>query len=87
MSVTLGIAIFFVVWWVVLFAVLPFGVRTQGEAGEVVPGTPESAPARFQLGRLFVINTGVAMVVFAVIWLVVEFDLFGVGQLADKLPV
>ena len=34
MSIGFGIAIFFVVWWIVLFAVLPFGVRTQGEAGE-----------------------------------------------------
>ena len=33
------IAIFFVVWWIVLFAVLPFGVRTQEEEGEVVLGT------------------------------------------------
>ena len=46
MSVTFAIAIYVVIWWTVLFAVLPIGVRTQGEDGAVVPGTPESAPTR-----------------------------------------
>jgi predicted secreted protein len=65
MSITFGVALYFVIWWTVLFAVLPFGVRTQDEAGTVVPGTPESAPAHFRILRLILINTGVAAVVFA----------------------
>ena len=53
------IAIFFVVWWIVIFAVLPWGVRTQEEEGEVVLGTTPSAPAiiaglaRFLSAHLF----------------------------------
>ncbi len=82
MSWPLGIALFFVVWWIVLFAVLPFGVRTQDDAGEVVPGTPASAPTRFDLGRVAIINTVVAVLVFAAIWLAIELDLFGVGEMA-----
>ncbi|MGL4496733.1 MAG: DUF1467 family protein, partial [Beijerinckiaceae bacterium] len=31
------IAIYFVIWWIILFAVLPFGVRSQVEEGKVVP--------------------------------------------------
>ena len=54
-----------------LFAVLPFGLRTQDEAGEVVPGTPESAPAHPRLVRIFAINTAVASCVFAIFWLLV----------------
>ncbi|MEZ5819074.1 MAG: DUF1467 family protein [Hyphomicrobiaceae bacterium] len=68
MNITFLIAVYFVIWWVVLFAVLPFGVRTQGEAGNVVPGTPESAPANFRLWRVVGITTIVAAVVFAVLW-------------------
>jgi predicted secreted protein len=41
-----AIAIYFVIWWITLFAVLPFGVRTQAEAGDVVPGAPASAPEK-----------------------------------------
>ena len=46
MSLSFAIAIYVVIWWTVLFAILPIGVRTQGEDGAVVPGTPESAPTR-----------------------------------------
>ena len=49
MSPAFAIAIYVLIWWVVLFAVLPLGVRTQGEDGTVVPGTPESAPTRAAL--------------------------------------
>ena len=44
MSVTTAIAIYFVSWWIVLFAVLPFGVHSQHEEGTVSPGTDPGAP-------------------------------------------
>lgn len=66
MSVTFGIAIYFIIWWLTLFAVLPFGLRTQDEDGEVVPGTPESAPTRPRLLRVFIVNTIVASIVFSI---------------------
>ena len=69
MSIPLSIAVYFIIWWTTLFAVLPIGVRTQQEAGEVVPGTPEGAPAKFRLLRVLGINTVVATVVFIVVWL------------------
>lgn len=71
MSITLAIALYFVIWWTTLFAVLPIGVRTQGEAGEVVPGTPESAPARMRLVRVLLMNTVVAAAVFGIVWLAI----------------
>ena len=69
----------------VLFAVLPFGVRTQGEAGETVPGTPSSAPSSFPFVRMFLINTAVAIVVFCCIWVAIEFDFFGISDFANKV--
>jgi predicted secreted protein len=64
------IAIYFVVWWLVLFAVLPFGVRTQDEeeAGTVI-GTPASAPNRPMLMRKALITSVVAAIVVGGIWL------------------
>jgi predicted secreted protein len=44
MSVSSQIAIYFIVWWVVLFAVLPFSVRTQDDDHDVTLGTVPSAP-------------------------------------------
>ncbi len=67
-----AVAIYFVVWWTTLFAVLPFGVRTQGEAGEVVPGAPASAPVKTSISTILLRNTIVATIVFAAIyWLLV----------------
>lgn len=40
-----ALGLYFVIWWIGLFAVLPFGVRSQMEAGDVVAGTEPGAPA------------------------------------------
>ncbi|WP_186393292.1 MULTISPECIES: DUF1467 family protein [unclassified Pannonibacter] len=70
MSIAYGLAVYFMMWWILLFAALPFGVRTQEEEGKVVPGTVESAPARHRMWRVAMWNTVVTTIVFAVfIWL------------------
>jgi predicted secreted protein len=71
MSLTLSIAVYFIIWWTTLFAVLPIGIRTQEEAGDVVPGTPASAPAKVRVLRVLGLNTIVASVVFAIVWLAI----------------
>lgn len=73
MSISLAVALYIVIWWIVLFAVLPFGVRTQGEDGNVVPGTPESAPSAPGLVRVFALNTLIASVVFIGAWLAIVY--------------
>jgi predicted secreted protein len=75
MSITLGIAIYIVIWWTVLFAVLPIGVRTQGEDGVIVPGTPESAPTAPRLLRVVLLTTAIATVIFLVPWAVTRYGL------------
>ena len=45
------VGIYFVVWWMVLFAVLPFGMRTQEEEGDVMLGTARSAPVAPDAGQ------------------------------------
>lgn len=75
MTLTMGIALYFIIWWIVLFAVLPIGVRTQAEDGHVVPGTPASAPTSPRLLRIVALNTLVASIVFAVVWVVITYRL------------
>lgn len=75
MDIAIAIGIYIFIWWIVLFAVLPFGVRTQHEEGSVVPGTPESAPAKTRMLRVFLINTVVATVVFAIVYAIIEYRL------------
>ena len=81
MSISFLIAIYFIIWWVVLFTVLPFGVRTQSESGSVVPGTPESAPADFRLLRVVIATTIVSALVFAALWAAVRWKLIDIDGL------
>jgi predicted secreted protein len=60
-----SIAIYFIIWWLVLFAVLPIGVRSQQESGPVVAGTDPGAPAKPMLLRKLIATTVVAALVFA----------------------
>jgi predicted secreted protein len=69
------LAIYTFIWWITLFDVLPFGVRTQHEDGNIVPGTPESAPAQQRMVRIFLINTLVASVVFAIVYVIISYRL------------
>lgn len=66
MSWTTGLAIYFLIWWIVLFAILPWGVRSQTESGEVVAGTDPGAPAIPRLAAKLVWTTIVATIVFGV---------------------
>lgn len=77
MSLTLGVVLYIMIWWMTLFAVLPLGVRTQGEAGEVVEGTPESAPVKPRIVRAMLINTVVAAFAFAFVSAALENDWLG----------
>lgn len=72
MRASIAIATFFCVWFITLFVVLPFFAKTQEEAGEVVPGTPESAPSNVNVRRILIANTIVACLAFAVIYAVIS---------------
>jgi predicted secreted protein len=86
-SATTAIAIYFLIWWVTLFALLPFGVRRQDEAGDIAPGTDPGAPAIPRLGLKLLGTTLVAGVIFAAFYVVYEYRLLPLDTLAAWLGV
>jgi predicted secreted protein len=72
MSITSAIVLYAVIWFMVLFVVLPLRLTTQGDAGEVEPGTSASSPAFIDMKRKFRIVTLVA----AVLWIVIAGVIF-----------
>ncbi len=69
MTISSALAIYFVVWWVVLFAVLPFGVRSQHEEGGGVEGTDPGAPVAHGMMRKLIWTTIISAVLFgAGVW-------------------
>lgn len=85
MSLTTAVAIYFIIWWVALFAVLPFGVRSQEESGAVAPGTDPGAPAIPHLKRKLIWTTLVACLVFALCFVVYSYRLISIDDLAAML--
>ena len=65
MPLATAIAVFFLIWWIVLFAVLPWGVHRQDEDGEIAPGTDPGAPALPNLRRKLLWTTLASFVIFA----------------------
>ena len=81
MTITAGIAIYFIMWWVVLFTVLPFGIRSQEEEGSVVPGSAPSAPNTLNLSRKVLWTTVVTTIVFAAFVFVYETGIIGLDDI------
>lgn len=63
-SISTAFAIYFVLWWLVLFLTLPFGVRSQHEDGVGTPGTDPGAPVASRMGIKLIWNTVIAAVIF-----------------------
>ena len=87
MSIATGLAIYFIIWWMVLFAVLPFGVRSQQESGDVTPGSDPGAPVLPQLARKLVWTTVVAGIVFALGYVVYAYRLIALDDLVAMLGI
>lgn len=77
-----ALAVYFILWWIVLFATLPFNLRTQDDEGEVTLGTTSSAPQGRHVARAMLRATVVSLVIFAVLVIVTRY--FGLG--IDDLP-
>ncbi len=85
MSVTTAIAIYFLIWWLVLFAVLPWGVRSQEESGDVSRGTDPGAPAIPRLKAKLLWTTATATALFGLCYLVYVNRLVTLDGLAARL--
>lgn len=72
MSIAFALALYFIIWWIVLFAMLPIGVRTSEEVGEKAsPGFAESAPHRPRLLPKMIATTLIAAVIFAGLYAII----------------
>jgi predicted secreted protein len=79
------LAIYFVLWWVVLFITLPFGVRSQDEANETIEGTDPGAPVRAMMARKLIWTTIVSAIIFAVAMVFYQLGYLNVGRLSDLM--
>jgi predicted secreted protein len=82
MDLTFCISVYLVIWWTVLFAVLPLGSQSHHEAGLKVPGGGDPAsPVNPRLLKKFITTTWVAALVFAVVFVCMQFHLVRLPEL------
>ena len=86
MTIATGLVYFSIVWTVVFFIVNPLWQISQGESGEVEPGTPESAPVDAMVPKKAAITTVVAAVVVGVSYVVLDRQLLTLEDLSWIVP-
>ncbi len=87
MTITAAIVLFAVTWFMVFFCVLPLRFVSQAEAGEVVPGTPKSAPTDPMLRRKAKITTVVAALIFAALYAIITSGIITIDDIDYYTPV
>jgi predicted secreted protein len=65
-TLSTAFAIYFVLWWIVLFTTLPFGVRSQHEEGGGVEGTDPGAPIVARMGYKLIWTTVISGIIFGI---------------------
>jgi predicted secreted protein len=74
MSWFTSICVYLTIWWTVLFAVLPLGVKSHAEAGiDLGDGGDPGAPVDPKLKRKFITTSWISAIVFAILWLTIRF--------------
>ncbi|KUM27962.1 hypothetical protein AU467_13650 [Mesorhizobium loti] len=80
------VALFFVTWWLVLFAVLPFSLRTQDEDKDVTLGTVSSAPRGPHMLRAVIRTTIVTAIVMGIFYGLTRGLGFGFDEIPHIIP-
>jgi predicted secreted protein len=79
-------AIFFIVWWVVLFAMLPVGLRTQDDEKEVTLGTVSSAPRGPHMLKVVVRTTIVSALFFGAFYVLTNVLGYSIENIPSFVP-
>lgn len=79
-------AIYFIIWWLVLFAMLPFSLKTQDEEGETVLGTVPSAPQGPHMLRAMIRTTIVSLLIFAAFYILTKVLGFSIDDIPNFVP-
>ena len=86
-TISTALAIYFVIWWIVLFLTLPFGVRSQHEDGEGAPGTDPGAPIVSHMGRKLIWTTVISAIIFASAMLAFNAGYFNIERLSKLMGI
>lgn len=85
MSIFTGVVLYLLVWWVVIFCVLPFDIQSITDAKET--GNMPGAPQRHGMKKKLLLTTIIATVVWAAIYLIIRYGGISFTDIAAKMPM
>ena len=85
MTPTVAVGVYFICWWLVLFAILPIGVKVEEKPEGEALGHADSAPVEAYIWWKFAITTVVSSVVFAIVYAVITWHLLPYELLPSSL--
>lgn len=65
MNLFSAFVVWLIIWWLVLFIILPIGIRGQAEENDIVEGTEPGAPHTLDIKRKFIQTTIIASILWA----------------------
>ncbi|MBP7722057.1 MAG: DUF1467 family protein [Alphaproteobacteria bacterium] len=73
-----GLAMFFLIWWLVIFCVLPWGIRTDMETGSGAPVNP-------RIRKKFLITTGISLLVWLLVYGLINANLIDYRAISKQM--
>ena len=71
MGITSALVLYAVLWFLTFLVVIPIRLKTQGDVGQIVPGTHAGAPHEPNLRKMALITTAVS----AALWVIIAYVL------------
>ncbi len=86
MSITSAIVLYCVIWAILFYMINPLWQTSQSEDGEVVPGTPASAPVDPKIRKKAILTTVIATVLFVLAYSTIEFGWLTLDDISFLTP-
>jgi len=81
MSITGSVVVFIILWWLVLFIILPRNINSQHENGNIIEGTDPGAPTNPNIVKKLVITTFITSLLFAIIFFLTYFNILNIREI------
>jgi predicted secreted protein len=79
-------AVYFIFWWITLFAILPFSLRTQDDDGETTLGTVSSAPRGSHVRRAMLRTTVVSLLLYGLFFATTRYFGLSLNDIPQIVP-
>lgn len=79
-----GVVAFILIWWLVLFMVLPWGNNPEEKTEK---GNATSAPAKPRILLKFMVTTGISVVLWSILYILVSMDIVDFFDIAEKMMI